>query len=266
MSNRAEIKNHDKEREEYLLILDAFRRMVYNFEESAESMEHFADMVLYRASALMDRVLEGLKIDFDRAIEILKSEATPLTQREELQRDTLIAAFDNLIDFATAQEYALMQELPDELNLNHMEHYEAICQRYNEHYATIENEQVLHAGIVASFWIGTSAQSMITYNTQNDERVRAWHQSYDGLSYRKSQFPPELIPPIEWACRCYLTDDGHGSILGSILNPEIKVDPIFRESLATGGRIFSDAHSYFGHSLPREIVEISAHLKRKLHA
>ena len=266
MPNRVEIKDRDKEREEYLLILSAFRRMIYSFENSAESMEYFADMVLYRASALMERVLEGLKIDFDRALELLQSKNLSLTHRDELERDTLIAAFNNLIDFATAQEYAMMQELPEELDFNDMEQYESICQKDNEQYALIENEQVLHAGMVAAFWIGTSTESIITYNTQNDERVRAWHQSYNGLSYRKSEFPPELIPPIEWACRCYLTSDGYGSVFNSILHPEIKVDPVFRESLATGGRIFSDAHSYFKYHLPKEIVEISNQLKRKLYA
>ena len=255
-----------REREEFLLILDAFRKMIYSFESTEDSMNHFQDMVIYRASALMERVLEGLKIDFDRALEILQSKSNYITAREEMERDTLIAAFDNLIDFAAAEQYTMMQSLPEELNLEEMESYEGICEKYNLHYATVENEQVLHAATIAYFWMGESEESLITYNTQNDERVRAWHQSFDGLSYRKSEFPPELIPPIEWACRCFLTSNGYGSVDSSILKPEITYDPIFAESLATGGRIFSDAHTYFKEKLPKEVVAISSNLKQKLYA
>ena len=261
-----EIKDRSREREEFLLILSAFRQMIYSFENSAESMEHFADMILYRASALMERVLEGLKIDFDEALDLLQAKNISITASEELERDTIITAFDNLIDFATAAEYAMMQELPKELNLNDMELYDAICQKYNEQYAIVENEQVLHSGKIAAFWLAQSAETIITYNTQNDERVRAWHQSFDGLSYKKSEFPPELIPPIEWACRCFLTANGYGYISNSILRPKIKVNPIFRESLATGGRIFSDAHPYFKHKLPKEVVAISNQIKHRLYA
>ena len=261
-----EIKDNSREREEFLLILNAFRKMIYSLENSAESISHFQDMVIYRASALMERALEGLKIDFNRALELLQAKNIHTSAREELERDTLIAAFDNLIDFATAEEYAMMQELPEEIDYNDMEIYNSICQKYNEQYAIVENEQVLHAATIAYFWMGTSAETIITYNTQNDERVRAWHQSFDGLSYKKSEFPPELIPPIEWACRCFLTSNGYGSVDSSILKPEITYDPIFAESLATGGRIFSDAHPYFKHKLPKEIIKITNNLKQRLYA
>lgn len=265
MAEKIEIKDNDREREEFLLILNAFRRMIYNFENSADRMDMFAEMVTYRASALMERVLDGLKMDFDRALELLQSKNIHLTAREELERDTVIAAFDNLIDFATAQEFTMMQELPDELDLNEMRSYELICEKYNDNYVLVENDQVLQAAIIASFWIGASSESMITFNTQRDERVRALHASFDGLSYRKSEFPPELIPPIEWACRCYLTSDGYGSVFGSILQPDLKVNPVFSESLATGGRIFSDSHAYFKLTLPSEVLDIAKRLKQKLY-
>ena len=221
-------------------------------------------MITLRASFLIDSVLEGLRIDFDRAMELLQAKNLHLTERDESERDTLMAAFDNLVDFAVAQEVAMMQELPDELDLAEMESYEAICRKYNETYAETENAQVLHAGAIAAFWLGLSAESLITYNAQNDERVRELHQSFDGLTYPKSQFPPELIPPIEWACRCYLTADGYGSVMDSILKPQIKVNPIFAESLATRGRIFTDAHPYFRHTLPPEVKAIKQRIKTML--
>lgn len=265
MAERVEIKQDDKTHQEYLLILDAFRRMVYNYENGAERFEVFDDIISLRASFLIDRTLTGLRIDFDRALEILQSKNIHLTQQEELERDTLVAAINNLVDFAAAEEVAMMQELPDTLSLVEMETYEQVCQKYNETYAETENAQVFHAATIAAWWMGVSIDSIITFNTQNDERVRAWHQSFDGLSYIKSEFPPELIPPIEWACRCYLTSDGYSSVLGSILKPNFKgkVNPIFAESLATGGRIFSSAHPYFANPLLVEVEAIKLRIKRK---
>lgn len=265
MAERVEIKSDDKVHQEYLLILDAFRRMVYNYENSAQRLEVFDYIISLRASFLIDRVLTGLNIDFDRALEILQSKNISLTQREELECGTLIAAIDNLVDFAAAEEVAMMQELPDTLSLAEMETYELVCRKYNETYAETENAQVLHSATIAAWWMSVSMDSMVTFNTQNDERVRAWHQSFDGVSYLKSEFPPELIPPIEWACRCYLTSDGYGSIFGSILKPDFKgkINPVFSESLATGGRIFSKAHPYFAIPVPIEVQAIKLRIKRK---
>lgn len=262
--SKVEIKEESQTHKEYLLILDAFRRMVYNFENSAERLDVFDDIITLRASFMMDRVLTGLRIDFDTAIALLQANNLQLTERDELMRATLLTAFDNIVDFAVAEEVAMMQELPDELDLAEMETYEATCRKYNEVYAETENEIVSHSALVALFWMGTSAETIITFNTQSDERVRPWHLSYEGVSYRKSEFPPELIPPIEWRCRCYLTANGFGGVMASVLKPEIKTNPIFKESLATGGRIFSDAHQYFKISIPPEVEAIKQRLKTKL--
>ena len=49
----------------------------------------------------------------DRALEILKNHNSFTTERERQQRDILIAAIDNLVDFAAAEEYAMLGELPE---------------------------------------------------------------------------------------------------------------------------------------------------------
>ncbi len=257
----------DDGNEEYLLILNAFRRMVYNYENSAERLDVLEDIISLRASFLIDRALTGLSINFDRVLEILRERNSSTTEREAIERDTLVAAIDNLVDFAAAEEVAMMQELPDELDLAQMESYERVCKKYNQTYAETEDAQVLHAATIAAWWIDTSAETIITFMTQGDERVRAWHLSFDGLSFPKSEFPPELIPPIEWACRCYLTASGFGSVYGSLLKPDFKreVNPIFTESLAKGGRIFSSAHPYFSASIPPEIEEMKQRIKQKFY-
>lgn len=264
-AERVEVK--DDANEEYLLILNAFRRMIYNYENSAERLDVLEDIISLRASFLIDRALTGLHIDFDRALEILQNKNSFTTQRDDMERDTLTAAIDNLVDFAAAQEVTMMQELPDELDLSEMESYEAICGKYNRTYAETEDEQVLHTATIAAWWIGTSAETIITFMTQGDERVRAWHLSFDGLSYPKSEFPPELIPPIEWGCRCYLVTAGFESVYGSLLKPDFKgkINPIFSESLATGGRIFSLAHPYFKTDISPEVEALKQRIKQKFY-
>ena len=47
-------------------------------------------------------------------------------------------------------------------------------QKYNDTYAKQENEDVLYAAIIAAWWLNLPDNSLVTYMTQGDERVRAW--------------------------------------------------------------------------------------------
>lgn len=204
-------------------------------------------------------------MDLDRALEILRNYNDFTTEREKQQRDVVVAAVDNLIDFAVAEEFTMMQELPDEFDTADMGEYEAVCEKYNLTYATEENSTVLFAARMAAWWLVIDSETIITFMTQRDERVRPWHQALEGLSYRKREFPPELIPPIEWGCRCFLSADGFGSVYGAIRKQKHKpeVNPVFAESLAVGGRIFSQAHPYFQNKIPYAICEIGKRIKLK---
>lgn len=246
------------EKEEFLLILEEFRKFVYRAENSAEAWEVFEDIVSLRASFLIDRVLTGLRMDFDRAFDLLKNFNSNLTDREKQEREILVAAIENLVDFAVAEEFQMIGELPEELDIEDMEEYEETCEKYNLQYASVENEDVLYSASMAYWWIGVASNSIVTYMTQGDERVRASHLSLEGISFPKSEFPADLIPPIDYACRCYLLSDGRSSesfVTASIGKKKIGeykklVNPVFAESLATGGKIFSDAHPYF--KIPKE--------------
>ena len=161
----------------------------------------------------------------------------------------------------------MLNELPENIDEVCLSDYEAICEQYNLTYAEAENEQVFFAAKMAAWWLAVSAESVITYMTQGDERVRPWHLSLEGVSYRKSEFPPELIPPIEWGCRCYLMTYGFASVQASLSIDKCRsmVDPVFRESLATGGRIFTDAHRYFNTPLTKYAKDIAKRLKSKFY-
>lgn len=237
-------------------------------EEGAESWEVMEDIITLRASFLVDRMLTGLAMDFDTALDLLRNFNDFTTERERQQRDILVAAIENLVDFAAAEELTMMREvdeLPDEAG---WEECEEVCEKYNLTYAAAENGNVEHAALMAAWWIGIADESIVTYMTQGDERVRATHLSLEGISYPKSQFPGELIPPIEWACRCYLVADGMASVRGTLqdkMDYRILVNPVFAESLAKGGRIFGAQHPYFAKPLPTKVQEITKRIKQKLY-
>lgn len=255
-------------RKEYETIREAFRRLIFNWENDAERKDIIEDIITLRCSFLIDRALRGLRLDLGQALDILRNHNDFTTERERRQRDVLVAAIDNLVDFAAAEEFALLEELPDEPQTDKIAEYEALCERYNSVYACKENEQVVFAASVAAWWLTIDAGSIVTFMTQGDERVRAWHLSLEGVSYRKSEFPAELIPPIEWGCRCFLVADGFASVSGAFpVSQELRqhVDPVFAESLATGGRIFSPAHAYFSKPLPEYALQIVKRIKEKFH-
>ncbi|MBR2030759.1 MAG: hypothetical protein IKA04_00865 [Alistipes sp.] len=225
------------------------------------------DIITHRCSFLIDRALRGLALDFDEALSILRNHNNFTTEHERHQHEILVAAIDNLIDFATSEEMTMISELPEEVDEECLLEYETICEQYNLTYAEAENEQVLFAAKMAAWWMAVNSESVITYMTQGDERVRPWHLSLEGVSYRKSEFPAELIPPIEWGCRCYLIANGFAAVRASLSIDKCRsmVDPVFRESLATGGRIFTDAHRYFDTQLPEFVKKIVKRLKSKFY-
>ena len=249
------------------MIRDAFRRLIHHWENSAEREDIIEDIITNRCSFLIDRALRGLRIEFDEALNILRNHNKFTTERERQQHEILVAAIDNLIDFAVAEEITMLNELPGNIDEVCLSDYEAICEQYNLTYAEAENEQVFFAAKMAMWWLAVGAESVITYMTQGDERVRPWHLSLEGVSYRKSEFPAELIPPIEWGCRCYLIANGFAAVRASLSIDKCRsmVDPVFRESLATGGRIFTDAHRYFDTPLPEFAQKIVKRLKSKFY-
>lgn len=236
-----------------------------DWDNSAERKDILEDIITLRAAFLIDRVLTGLRLDLDEALDILRNFNDLTTKKERLQREMLVAAVENMIDFAAHEEYAMLNELPERPKEAGQEECERICEKYNLIYAEKENSQVLFAASVAAWWLSVDEDTIVTYMTQGDERVRAWHLSLEGLSYRKREFPVELIPPIEWGCRCFLVADGGASVHAEarVKSYSAHVDPVFRESLAVGGKIFSSAHRYFSRELSPELKGVAQRLKHK---
>lgn len=215
-----------------------------------EALETLAAM---RAEIAMLHAFKGMNLSVQDALQLLKNRRdNTLTQEDKDKRDRLVSAVDNLVEFAVCQEYQLYRKLPATVNLDDQEEqadYDELCEQYNKTYAAVENYDIEYAMGIALAWIHYTENTIITYNTQRDDRVRPWHAQFDGYYETRDKFPEWLIPPIEWACRCYLTDSDGDNIKNALHAKTPKkpkqLDGVFSESVAKCGRIFGKAHPYF---------------------
>lgn len=251
-ANKLPKDDEDKKKVEYETLLAVFTRFIESLTNEADSQAILEELMDLRAEFLIQHALSGFDMDYDEALELLRN-ADGLTDEQSARRNIIVAAVDNLIDFAVAEEYQMAMELPSLDNDEFDEDdYEEVFEKYNKRYAEVENSDVEYAMIIAAGLVGVADSTVLTYMTQGDERVRPWHLQYEGFSAPKSQFPAWLIPPIEHQCRCYLVEDSIMGKLKDVKDAVVKVPTMpdwfnrtFKESVALGGRIFSDEHPYF---------------------
>lgn len=222
--------------------------------------ESLEDLMEARADIAIQRAFDGFGISYDEAIDLIRN-VNGLDSEQLAKRNVILAAVDNLVDFAVAEEYQMaddmveLEETIDEddedmddedwLNL-----YLPIFSKFNDRYMRTENMDAQYAMIVAAYLSSMRDETILMYMTMGDERVRPWHLQFEGYTAPKSQFPAWLIPPIEHQCRCFLVEDSPTSVVSSIQAASVPEMPdwfnkTFKESVALGGRIFSDEHPYF---------------------
>jgi hypothetical protein len=256
-----EIDDEDKEKE-YLAILAIFERFLDERDGMEEPWEVMEELMALRADFAIHHAIHGFGMEWDDAIELVQSNLESLSEEDRARADILIAAINNMVEFAVVEEYQMMSEADDvdeeaeEGDLSDEEREElllAVCKKYNSQYAYVENLDIEYAMMVADALVVIAADTELMYMTQGDERVRPWHLQYEGFTAPKSRFPAWLIPPIEHRCRCYLVEvDNTGAKLNNVQNNTLKMPEMpewfnrtFKESVALGGRIFSDEHPYF---------------------
>ena len=246
----------DEKQAEYFAILSIFKKFLKNYGNMDDRWGLLEEMMDLRADFAMNHAIKGFGMDMESALELIRNYDNGLTKEDKEKRDILIAALDNLIDFAVAEEFQMSENLPEDWDVettSDLEDCIDVCHKYNFIYAGIENQDIEYAMGIAALWVGFSRKTMLTYMTQGDNRVRPWHMALEGTSYRKSEFPAWLIPPIEHGCRCFLVEES-GDYLNAMKTDDVVckvldmpdfVNPVFKESVAKCGRIFSDEHSYF---------------------
>lgn len=255
LAHKLPVHDEERHREEFLALIAIFEKLLYSIPNDMESWEVMEELMALRADFAIHHALNGFGLEYDTALELLRTAEDGLTEIDKAKRNVVVAAIDNLVDFAVAEEYQMALELPEieeELEEEELEEIMALFAKYNDRYALIENQDAEYAMIIAAQLLAVSNSTVLTYMTQGDERVRPWHLQYEGYSAPKSSFPAWLIPPIEHACRCYLVEDSVIGKLQDVQGAVIRVpdmpewfNPTFKESVALGGRIFSDEHPYF---------------------
>lgn len=260
----------NKHKEEVSVLLGLFKKLIWEIQEDGSKWRSLEELIKARADFAVRHAFNGFGISYDDAMELLKK-ADKLTDEERVQRDILVAAVDNLVDFSVAEEFHASEELEEheeeiaeltELDEDSEDYEEimamllAICTKNNDRYAYVENMDIEYAMIIAAYISSLRDDTTLTYMTMGDERVRPWHRQYEGYTAPRSLFPQWLIPPIEHQCRCFLVEDSQSSVFSQIQASKRKTsdkapempewfDRTFKECVAFGGRIFSDEHSYF---------------------
>lgn len=256
---------HDSEYQKLLALFMAFLKNI-NSDDRDEIL--YALMEL-RADLAISHAFRGFDIDIDEALMLLKSlDDNNLTQEDKDKRDRIVAAVDNLIDFAVCEEYQVSQKAQEIYNSHNDEYeiefndpddidnYTDICALYNDTYAAVENGDIEYAMSVANKWIHFSGNEYLTYWTMNDSKVRPWHMALQGYTARRNDFPSWMIPPIEWNCRCFLISSADADeinveasvaqrVAAKIPSKPKQIGDVFSESVAKCGRIFGKSHPYF---------------------
>lgn len=274
--NDEENDRHESEYQELLALFIAFLKNI-NSDTRDEALFALAEL---RADLAIRYALDGFGMDIDEALQLLKNLSDDnLTKQDRDKRDRIIAAVNNLIEFAVCEEYQLAERatqmyderkqiaLPDEdgdeeeeydidwNNPDEVAEYYDLCALYNDTYAAVENGDIQYAMAIAYKWIQLAEEQYLTYWTMEDNKVRPWHLALQGYTAKRDDFPAWMIPPIEWNCRCFLiTATGEEimgksgdirRVVGKVPQKPSQISDVFCESVAKCGRIFSDAHPYF---------------------
>lgn len=261
VAKREPDNSEDRHKEEVAVLLALFHDFVLSVAGHEGEWESLEDLMAARADIAIRRAFDGFGLSYDEAISLIRN-ADELNSEQLVQRDIVLAAVDNLVDFSVAEEYQMADDMAEleqtlsEEEADEMEEevwlnfYMPVFSKFNDLYMRTENQDVEYAMIVAAYLSALKDETVLMYMTMGDERVRPWHLQYEGFTAPKSSFPAWLIPPIEHQCRCFLVEDtasGVGSIMAASPIPKIPdwFNRTFKESVALGGRIFSDEHPYF---------------------
>lgn len=233
-------------------IIEQYSDRLEEIYDNPNSLNVSFEVARDRAIDLMTTAADGYGVDFDEFIDIIRSDNFESNSNSQ----TLLTLAVNLINFSVAQQYHFTNDLISAANeSNSFDQFNAefrsLADTYYARYSSAEDYSVLLALGVAREVFNYDNNVILQYNTQEDERVRPSHNALNGLRFRKASFPPALIPPIDFNCRCFITSTG--STDGRTLNNrrdtdsliESTVNPIFSGSPAINGIMFSESHPYF---------------------
>lgn len=248
----------DESRKEYQKSIDVFRGLLEDLYFFPEEYIVHEELMQQRASQILNFAFLGYGLKLEEALKKIKDRNSELLTTEEIrERRMLLDVFENLVRFGMMSQYTMLGKLrtqaEDVETLDEFEEEaEEIFERYNFTYASVENDDAHFIMSSALAFSAFGSNSVLTFMTQGDERVRDDHRALEGISYLKSQFPTSFQPPIDWGCRCFLLESWDFDLLDN--NPP-DVDqlianvsnPIFSQTPWSGGVVFGNSHDYFNY-------------------
>ena len=245
--------------EQYQRILSVFEDIINLSEGNENDIQYIISVLaVARFERLFWIVADGLMLTYEYAIEILKGNIDK--HRDDIDEHNalvLISAMENLLKFSVCQEYQMMNDIQDIIDSKDtlsdldIDKINELFFKYNGLWAHIEDNTVMQSATMAYMWGNLRNNSIMQFTTQRDERVRYSHSALDGFKAPKDDFPAELIPPIDYNCRCYLVNAGSKDFDVDDTYYENRrelikeVNGVFAGSLAKYGNIFGDSHPYF---------------------
>lgn len=243
-------KDNIKELGYYLDILKAFEDVLDQVEGNEDDIWYvIAVLSEVRFKYLINIVSDELLLSYEYAMDIIRENINKgFDDITDDRAKVLLSAMENLLSFSVCEQYKMIQDMPEELDIDD-ESTLSVFYKYNGIYAFAENNVVEQAALIALTWQRFDNKKVLQFTTQRDERVRHSHQILDGFKATKDNFPSELIPPIDYNCRCFIVDSGDKDFDDDFEEIDKYVsqykNDVFAESLATYGAIFSHKHSYF---------------------
>jgi len=252
---RQEANINEQTKDNYAILLSLLMTLLEDFKRRDVPYVVRMEIMKLRAFGVANAGFQGYGKSLKETIKYLNNQEVAMLTYDEMQeRAMLVSVLDNLLSFGIASQFQLFQKLDDIASeLDDAEFEDAFVGNINLQnnvYANVEDADAYFAMAMALGWGGVINNPVITYYTQGDERVRESHRPLHGISYLKSEFPRWLIPPIDWACRCYLDVSDDTYLLSqtpadALSYAERMVNPIFTVSPWNGGQIFGNTHPYF---------------------
>ena len=97
----------EEKAEEYKAILEVFDKLLDSITNDMDQWEVLEELSSLRAEFAIRHAIRGFGMEYDMALELARNYDGELTGEEKAQREIIVAAFDNLVDFAVAQEYQI---------------------------------------------------------------------------------------------------------------------------------------------------------------
>ena len=102
----------DRQEAEYQELLAIFMQLARAIKTNNGQWESLEELMEARANIAIKHALDGFGITLEEAAKLIEKR-DDLTDEQLVNRNIVIAAIDNLIDFSVAAEYQMAHDLPD---------------------------------------------------------------------------------------------------------------------------------------------------------